>query len=166
MGFFGSLFGKKGKSAAAEKVIFCPVKGTVVPLTEVEDPVFAEGMMGPGIAINPEEGRLYAPADGEITVAFPTGHALSVQTSNGMEVLIHIGLDTGKMGGDGFQLHVNVGDNVKTGDLLVTFDIAKIKEAGYKTTTMVLVSNGDELGSMTDPVSGFVNVKDRLYAFS
>lgn len=122
--------------------------------------------MGPGAAILPEEGSLYAPVNGTITVAFPTGHAVALRSEDSMEVLIHIGLDTVKLNGDGFQIHVAEGDTVKAGDLLVSFDIQKITEAGYPTTTMVLVSNADEVGTMTDPASGTVSVMDRLYAFA
>lgn len=165
MGFWENLMGTKKKAAPAEKVVYSPLNGRVIPLSQVDDPVFSEGMMGPGVGIEPEEGSLYAPADGEITVAFPTGHAVALKTADGMEVLIHIGIDTVKLNGDGFQIHVAEGDKVKTGDLLVSFDIPKITSAGYPTTTMVLVSNADEAGTMTEPASGTVHVKDRLYAF-
>lgn len=165
MGFFGNLINGKKKPATPEKLVYSPMEGTVIPLTEVDDPVFSEGMMGPGVAIVPKTGSLYAPADGVITVAFPTGHAVALKSASGMEILIHIGIDTVKLNGDGFQIHVSEGDTVRTGDLLVTFDPAKIQAAGYQTTTMVLVSNPDEAGTMTDPASGTVQVKDPLYRF-
>lgn len=165
MGFFGNLINGKKNNPPAEKVVYSPLSGRVIPLKEVDDPVFSEGMMGPGVAIQPEDGSLYAPADGEITVAFPTGHAVALKATDGMEILIHIGIDTVKLNGDGFQSHVSEGDKVKTGDLLVSFDMEKIADAGYPATTMVLVSNPDDAGTMTEPAYGTVHVKDRLYAF-
>lgn len=165
MGFWENLIHGKKNAAPAEKIVYSPLKGRVIPLAEVKDPVFSEGMMGPGAGIEPEDGSLYAPADGEITVAFPTGHAVALKTADGMEILIHIGIDTVKMNGDGFQCHIAEGDKVKTGDLLVSFDLAKIRSAGYDTTTMVLVSNAAEMGTMSDPASGTVMTGDRLYAF-
>lgn len=164
MGFLNSLFGSKVQKAASEKIVYSPVKGRIIPLEEVGDPVFADGMMGPGVGILPEEGKLYAPTDGEITAAFPTGHAVALSTPDGMEILMHIGIDTVKMNGDGFQLHVSQGGKVKRGDLLVSFDLQKILSAGYKTTTMVLVSNASELGSMTEPASGTVGTGEKLYS--
>lgn len=166
MGFFGNLMGGRKKAAPAEKIVYSPLNGHVIPLAEVNDPVFSEGMMGPGVGIEPEEGSLYAPVDGTATVAFPTGHAVALKTTDGMEVLIHIGIDTVKMNGDGFQIQVSEGDQVKTGDLLVSFEVQKIKDAGYQATTMVLVSNPDEVGTMTEPASGRIQVKDRLFAFA
>ena len=165
MGFFGNLIHGKKKDTAPGKTVYSPLNGRVIPLSEVDDPVFSEGMMGPGVAILPADGSLYAPADGVITVAFPTGHAVALKTADGMEILIHIGIDTVKLNGDGFQIQVAEGDTVRTGDLLVSFDLPKIQAAGYPTTTMVLVSNPDEVGTMTDPASGEVLVKDLLYRF-
>lgn len=164
MGFLDNLFGGKTKKTASGKIVYSPMKGRIIPLEEVGDPVFADGMMGPGVGILPEEGKLYAPTDGEITAAFPTGHAVALSTPNGMEILIHIGIDTVKMNGDGFQLHISQGDKVKRGDLLVSFDLQKILSAGYKTTTMVLVSNASELGSMTEPASDTVGIGEKLYS--
>jgi len=164
MGILQSLFGGGKQSAPPERIVYSPLKGTVIPLADVEDPVFSEGIVGPGVGIQPEDGRLYAPADGEVTAAYPTGHALALKTPDGMEVLIHIGIDTVKLEGSGFGLHVKEGDQVKKGDLLVSFDIPAITAAGYKTTTMVLVSNAAEIGTMTEPVSGAVNTGDKLYS--
>ena len=163
MGFLENLFGKKEKEKTAAKVIYSPLKGNVVPLSEVGDPVFSEGMMGPGVGIVPEEGKLYSPVDGEITVAFHTGHAVGLKTSDNMEVLIHIGIDTVKMNGDGFKVHMKEGDKVKAGDLLISFDMEKIIASGYKTTTMVVVSNAEEFGTMSGEASGNVKVGYKLF---
>jgi glucose-specific phosphotransferase system IIA component len=175
MGFLNNLFGNKekqelgasaGKSITCEpKTIYSPMKGTVIPLSEVSDPVFAEGVMGPGVGINPEEGNLYAPADGEIVSVFPTGHAVGMKTADGMEILLHIGIDTVQLEGDGFKAIVKQGDHVKAGDLLVEFDCAKIEEKGYQTTTMVLVPNAAELGTISEAPTGPVEALDRIFDF-
>lgn len=164
MGFLGNLFGKKEQNVVSEKAVFSPLKGVAIALSEVDDPVFSEGIMGPGVGIEPQEGELYAPADGEITAAFPTGHALALKTSEGVEILIHIGIDTVKLNGDGFTTHIKEGDQVKTGDLLVSFDLSAIAAAGYKATTMVLTPNASEIGTMKEPVLGNVGVGDKLYS--
>lgn len=162
MGLLGKLFGKKEDESV--KVIGSPLRGNVIPLSDVADPVFSEGMMGPGVGIIPEEGKLCSPINGEITVAFHTGHAVGLKTMDNMDVLIHIGIDTVKMNGDGFELHVKEGDKVKKGDLLISFDVDKIKSCGYETTTMIVVSNADEFGKMINETSGPVKVGDNLFS--
>lgn len=127
-------------------VLTSPITGTIVPLEKVEDQVFSSGALGKGIAIEPTVGELYAPANGEITTLFPTGHAVGITTEDGAEVLMHIGMDTVEMDGDGFELVVKQGDKVKQGDLLVKFDIEKIKAAGHPVLTPIVVTNsGDYL---------------------
>lgn len=127
-------------------VLTSPITGTIVPLEKVEDQVFSSGALGKGIAIEPTLGELYAPANGEITTLFPTGHAVGITTEDGAEVLMHIGMDTVEMDGDGFELVVKQGDKVKQGDLLVKFDIEKIKAAGHPVVTPIVVTNsGDYL---------------------
>lgn len=175
MGFLDNLFNNKEKkeldTPAAKrmicepKTIYSPLKGTVMPLAEVSDPVFAEEVMGPGVGINPEEGKLYAPVDGEVVSVFPTGHAIGMRTMDGMEVLLHIGIDTVQLEGDGFHVFVKQGDHVKAGELLVEFDCAKIIEKGYQTTTMVLVPNAAILGTMSQPHIGPVEPLDRIFNF-
>lgn len=127
-------------------VIVSPLTGTIVPLENVEDQVFSSGALGKGIAIEPTLGELFAPANGEITTLFPTGHAVGITTEDGVEILMHIGLDTVEMEGDGFELFAKKGDKVKKGDRLVTFDIEKIKAAGHPIVTSIVVTNsGDYL---------------------
>ncbi|WP_207696547.1 PTS system beta-glucoside-specific IIABC component [Enterococcus sp. DIV0212c] len=127
-------------------VLTSPITGTIVPLDKIEDQVFSSGALGKGIAIEPTLGELYAPANGEITTLFPTGHAVGITTEDGAEVLMHIGMDTVEMDGDGFEIEVKQGDKVKQGDLLVKFDIEKIKAAGHPVVTPVVVTNsGDYL---------------------
>ena len=126
-----------------ENIIYTPCKGTVVPITEVPDPVFSEKVLGDGFAVIPAEGKIYAPTDGEVTLVFDTLHAVGMTSSMGTEILIHIGLDTVTLGGEPFTAHVAVGDKVKKGDLLVEVDLDKIKAAGLNSITPVLISNTD-----------------------
>ena len=117
------------------------LNGTAVELSAVSDPTFASGALGPGAAVEPTEGKLYAPADGKVTVAFPTGHAVGMRTDQGVEVLMHIGFDTVELEGKHFTSHVEKGKEVKRGDLLVEFDMAAIKAAGYPLTTPLVITN-------------------------
>ena len=121
------MFG--GKKEAAE--VLSPVSGSVVPLSEVNDPAFAQEILGKGVAVKPSEGEFRAPLSGEVTVMFDTGHAVSIRGDNGAEVIVHIGLDTVQLKGQYFTAHVKQGDRVKAGDLLVTVDLEKVKDAGY-----------------------------------
>ena len=118
-----------------------PLTGSIIPLSQVEDAVFAGGVLGEGLAIIPSEGKVYAPADGTVSAVVDTKHAVGITTDTGVEILIHVGLDTVQLGGEGFTLHCKAGDKVKKGSLLLEFDMNKIKEAGFPVTTPVLVSN-------------------------
>ncbi|MBZ1517128.1 PTS glucose transporter subunit IIA [Leuconostoc mesenteroides] len=118
-----------------------PVSGHLIQLSDVPDNVFSTGMMGKGVAIEPSDGTIYAPADGEITVAYQTKHAYGLTTDDGVEILIHIGLDTVNLEGQGFESFVTQGQKVKKGDKLGTFDTNTIKKAGYPVTTMVIITN-------------------------
>ncbi|KAA8502337.1 PTS glucose transporter subunit IIA [Mediterraneibacter catenae] len=157
-----NLFRKKEKN----NVIGSPVKGKAVPLKEVSDPTFAEEMLGKGAAVIPEDGKFYAPADGEIGMVFDTLHAVSMTTDFGAEILIHIGLDTVKMKGEGFTGHVKAGDHVKKGDLLLEVDLEKVKAAGYDTITPVLVCNTPDYASVEGIGSAQVNAGDDLIIVS
>lgn len=139
------------KTNQEDKIILAsPLQGEILPLEKVQDPVFASGALGKGVAIEPTEGKLYAPADGEITTLFPTGHAVGLTTTEGVELLMHIGMDTVELDGKGFELSVKQGDSVKKGDLLVTFDIAAIKEAGYPVVTPIVVTNTNDYLDVLD----------------
>ncbi|MCL1800337.1 MAG: glucose PTS transporter subunit IIA [Promicromonosporaceae bacterium] len=131
-------------AVAAPAMIAAPLSGKIIPLSEVPDPVFAEGTMGNGFAIVPTEGRLVAPFDGEIAGIFPTGHALGMRDASGAEVLMHIGIDTVNLKGKHFHAKVVDGQKVKKGDTLVEFDIPEIEKEGYSVVTPVIVTNGDE----------------------
>ena len=110
-------------------------------MENVPDPVFSSGALGQGIAVEPTEGKVFAPADAEVTTMFPTGHAIGLKTGKGTEILIHIGMDTVEMEGKGFTVHVAQGDKVKKGQLLIEFDIDAIKKAGHPIITPVIVTN-------------------------
>ena len=147
-------------------MIGSPVKGKAIPLKEVSDPTFAEEILGKGAAVIPSEGRIYAPADGEIGMVFETLHAVSMTTDSGAEVLIHVGLDTVQMNGEGFTGHVKAGDHVKKGDLLLEVDLEKVKAAGYDTVTPVLICNTPDYESVEGAGSGDVNAGDDLIIIS
>lgn len=121
--------------------IFSPLSGKLIALSEVKDEVFASGAMGNGIAILPSEGRVVAPADAEVTLLFPTKHAIGLKTTEGAEILIHVGMDTVTLNGKGFESHVSVGDKVQKGQTLLTFDIEEIKKAGLTTVTPIIITN-------------------------
>lgn len=149
----------KGNDNDANK-IYSPIKGKCIELEAVEDEVFSSGMMGNGIAIVPQEGKVYSPCDGEITAIFPTGHAVGLTSSDGIEILIHVGIDTVKMNGRGFSLKAEEGQRVKRGDLLLEFDIDEIKKAGYPLTTPVIITNSDEYPAMKFAETGDKAVGD------
>ncbi len=144
------------------KTLVSPLTGQVVPLNEVEDPAFSSGALGQGIAVLPEEGKLYAPADGQIVSFFPTGHAIGMLTDSGEELLIHVGMDTVKLNGDGFTPRAKQGDSVKKGDLLLEFDIEKINAAGYSTVTPVLVTNSPDYAEISGTDAKHVNHGEKL----
>lgn len=123
------------------KKIGSPVMGKSIPLKEVPDPTFSEELVGKGAAVIPSEGKIYAPCDGKVTVLFETLHAVCIQTDYDAEILIHIGLDTVLMKGDGFKAHVKVDDMVKKGDLLIEVDLEKVKNAGHSIVTPIVVCN-------------------------
>ena len=139
-----SFFKKKEE----KYVLGAPVKGKSVPLKEVSDPTFAEEMLGKGMAGIPADGGIYAPGGGGIGVLFGARVAVSVTRLFGGEVLIHVGIDTVKMNGDGFEAHVSAGDRVKKGDLLLAVDLDKVKAAGYDTITPMLVCNTADYASV------------------
>ena len=145
-----------------DETIISPIIGQAVALENVNDPVFSSGAMGQGIAVKPSEGVVYAPADAEVTIAFATGHAFGLKTANGAEILIHVGIDTVSMNGDGFEQKVAQGDKVKAGDVLGTFDSAKIAAAGLDDTTMVIVTNTADYASVTPVATGEVAKGDAI----
>ena len=135
-------------AALQNETLVTPIVGDVVALADVNDPVFSSGAMGQGVAVKPSQGVVYAPADAEVSIAFPTGHAFGLKTTDGAEVLIHVGIDTVSMNGEGFEAKVAQGDKVKAGDVLGTFDSNKIAAAGLDDTTMVIVTNTADYASV------------------
>ena len=148
--------------ALQNQTIQTPIVGDVVALSDVNDPVFSSGAMGQGIAVKPSQGVVYAPADAEVSIAFPTGHAFGLKTTDGAEILIHVGIDTVSMNGEGFNQKVAQGDKVKVGDVLGTFDSAKIVAAGLDNTTMVIVTNTADFASVNPVASGSVAKGDAI----
>ncbi len=142
------------------------LNGTVVPLAEVDDEVFSTGVLGEGIAIEPDEGKLYAPCDGKIDTVFDTKHAVNIVSEDGCEILLHIGINTVKLEGKPFTVHVNEGDSVKKGDLLVSFDIRQIKDAGYKTTTPMIICNSDDYSKFDVTASGKIKAGNDIIKIS
>lgn len=157
--------GKTEKPASAEEDVLrvaSPLKGTVIPLSQVQDQAFSSGLLGKGAAILPEEGILYAPADGEISAVFPTGHAIGMRTETGLELLFHVGMDTVQLAGKGFEPLVQAGDRVKQGQELLRFDRKQIEEAGYSLVTPVLVANSAEFHEVTASEAERVNQGEAL----
>ena len=149
-------------AALQNETIQTPIVGDVVALSNVNDPVFSSGAMGQGIAVKPSQGVVYAPADAEVSIAFPTGHAFGLKTTDGAEVLIHVGIDTVSMNGDGFEAKVAQGDKVKAGDVLGTFDSNKIAAAGLDDTTMVIITNTADYASVAPVATGSVAKGDAV----
>ena len=148
--------------AKADLSVSSPLAGTVVPLEQVKDESFAKGMLGPGIGIEPADGLVVAPFDGKVTVAFPTGHAYGLKSASGVQVLIHVGMDTVKLDGKGFTPRVAKGDIVRRGDVLAEVDLDVIRAAGYETITPVVVTNKKKLGPVTPVASGEIQRGDQL----
>ncbi len=152
------------KAPAAETTILAPVAGKAIALEDVPDPTFAQGILGSGAAIEPAEGKVTAPADGQIITLFETHHAIGILLDNGAELLVHVGINTVELNGDGFTAHVAEGDRVKKGQLLLTFDKEYIASKGYPTVTPVIVTNAYEFAKISRVADGAVTGEDTLLA--
>jgi maltose/glucose-specific phosphotransferase system IIC component/glucose-specific phosphotransferase system IIA component len=150
------------KNEVRPTVLYSPLSGKIVPLEQVEDEAFSEKVLGDGIAVEPVEGKLYAPCNGRIETVFDTKHAVSLVSSAGCEILLHIGIDTVKLNGKYFQTHVSGGQSVQKGDLLISFDIKGIKSAGYKTTTPMIICNTESYTSVTAVASGRMSAGEKI----
>lgn len=160
MGFFKKMFGKKTDD------FYAPMAGKAVPITEVPDPTFAECMLGNGIAIEPAEGKVYAPCDATVDMMFTTGHAVSLVADCGAEILIHVGLETVSLEGKPFTVHVANGDKVTKGQLLLEADLEAIKAAGLPTITPMLICNTDDYPTFNTFVGKDVTNNDVVIALA
>ena len=157
MAFFSKLF---NKTSLPQNALFAPCQGRVVPLSQVPDPTFAEGMLGDGVAIIPSCGKVYAPCDGKVDTMFETGHAVSLVSDSGAEVLIHVGLETVSLNGGPFKVHCSSGDKVKKGQLLMEADLDAIRAAGLEIITPVVVCNADAYSSIHKTTDADVTNED------
>ena len=139
-----------------------PVKGKAVPISKVSDPTFGEEILGKGVAIQPADGKIYAPADGTIEMLFDTKHAVSMTTTEGVELLVHIGLDTVALKGEHFTAHKENGDAVKKGDLLISVDLEAVKGAGYDVITPMVVCNTSDYQTVEAVTGSDVNPGDTV----
>ena len=151
-----------GLSGHDTATLASPLSGTVIELSDVNDQTFAAGLLGQGVAVIPTGNRVVAPADGKIEAIFPTGHAVAMHTDCGMDLLIHIGLETVKLDGRHFTVHAAVGDEVKQGDVLIEFNRQAISDEGYDVTVPILVCNSVEFSSLKGNIGAQVNELDEL----
>nr|WP_297173020.1 PTS glucose transporter subunit IIA [uncultured Agathobaculum sp.] len=161
---FGKL--KERFGGASGLAVAAPVSGSVVPLEQVPDPTFAQGILGKGVAIEPDEGCITAPADGTVEMMFDTGHAISMTTADGIELLIHVGIDTVALKGRHYKACCRSGDTVRKGDKLIEFDCEAIRAEGYQTVTPVIVCNADSYSAVRLVAAGTVAAGDNLLAIS
>ena len=159
---FNSLKEKLGFGKKAGEVLGAPVQGKAVAISEVSDPTFGEEILGKGMAVIPTVGKVFAPIDGTVGMVFDTKHAISMTSKSGIEILIHVGLDTVTLKGAPFTAHVEAGQNVKAGDLMLEFDIEAIKAAGLETITPMVICNTDEYKSIVANVGKDVNPMDEV----
>lgn len=157
----GGLFNPFGLGPKSNTLL-SPLAGKVIPLSEVNDPTFANGLLGQGVAIEPTGSKVVAPADSKVESIFPTGHAVALHTDNGFDVLIHIGLDTQALDGKYFTVHAEAGQEVKQGDTLIEFDRAAIEGAGYDVTAPIIICNSVEFASIKGKIGQEVLELDEL----
>lgn len=150
------------KASAKAETLYAHMTGSIVPVEEVEDEAFSTRALGDGIAIEPSEGKLYSPCDGTVAMLFKTKHAINIESNNGCEILLHIGIDTVKLYGKYFEAHVKDGDKIKKGDLLISFDIEGIRREGYKLTTPMIVCNTSDYKSVKPIAKGNIKTGDRV----
>lgn len=172
MGLFDFFKGNKDKAndvqanSGSDIIIQSPLNGNKVSLSDISDAAFSSGALGQGLAIQPAEGKLYSPVNGTIVTLFPTGHAVGLKSDEGVEVLVHIGMDTVSLDGDGFTIHAQADQVVKQGDLLVEFDIDKIKEAGLESVTPVVITNTNDYSEVRDIASETIEVGQDIIQIS
>ena len=145
---FGKFGGNKNKQATEPLTVYAPFGGNAIALEEIPDPVFSQGILGQGCGMEPAEETVCAPFNGTVTQVIDTKHAVGITSKDGLELLIHVGMDTVDMKGQGFTCHVKEGDSVKLGQKLITFSMEAIKAAGHPTTTAVVVTNADDFAEI------------------
>lgn len=158
----GKIEKKAAKKETQPTDLYSPLNGQIVPLDQVEDEAFSAKVLGEGVAVEPSEGKLYAPCDGKVEMVFDTKHAVSLVSASGCEILLHIGIDTVKLNGKYFTAHVSGGQEVRKGDLLISFDIKGIQSAGYKTTTPMIVCNTEQYASVKVTASGRISAGQKV----
>lgn len=151
---------------SGETKVLSPLKGNVIPLKDISDPVFSQELMGKGIAIEPTEGKVVSPINGTVVMVFETNHAIGLKSDDGVEVLIHVGMDTVELKGKGFTAHVKNGDKVSVGDLLTEFDMNLIKEAGYSLVTPIVVTNTADYKTIDPTTTETIEYGGHLLAVS
>lgn len=163
------LFDKKKKKIKIEEkryTLYSIANGKTLPLEQVKDEMFSKKILGDGIAFESLDGAVYAPCSGVISTVMDTGHALAITSADGAEVLIHIGLDTVKEGGEGFTVHVSAGDKVNAGELIVTFDKKKLEKKGYDLVIPMIIINGDEFPKHENLYEGTIQAGEPVVALS
>lgn len=153
---------KTEKKESRSIMLYSHLNGKIVNLEDVEDEAFSSKVLGDGIAVEPTEGKLYAPCDGKVDMVFDTKHAINLVSSEGCEILLHIGIDTVKLNGEFFEAHVSDGQEIHRGDLLITFDIDGIRNAGYKTTTPMIICNTDDYSEVSAAASGSISAGEKI----
>lgn len=163
--FMNNLFkgnDKNENANLAEEIIKAPLSGKVLKLEQIKDPAFSSGMLGKGLAIDPADGKVCSPVDGKISMLFDTCHAVGITSDKGVEILIHIGMDTVELKGKGFISHIKNGDRVKAGQDLIDVDLDFVRAEGYEIVTPIVVTNGDALKSIKETENNEVNQGDEL----
>lgn len=153
---------KNAKNHVGKIILYAPISGEIVAVADIPDEVFALGILGDGIGIIPTKDEVVAPCDGKITAIIDSGHAVVITAPNGMEILLHVGLNTVELRGKFFEYAIKEGDTVKRGDLLIKFDLDQIKAAGYQMHTPLLVTNADDYGTITTLAEGKVRAGDKI----
>jgi PTS system beta-glucosides-specific IIC component len=163
---FNELLNLNEPKEKSDEEVLSPLDGKVIALSKVPDPAFSSEAMGKGIAIEPVTGRVVSPVNGKVSVAFKTKHAIGLVSDSGAEILIHVGIDTVQLDGKHFTSHIKQGDTVKAGDLLVEFDIDKIKDAGYQVTTPIIVTNTSNYAEIIPTTKETVNEQEALISLT
>lgn len=154
---------KTPEKVGNDTVIYAALHGEAIPLSEVPDPAFSAEILGKGMAIKPVEGLVKSPIDGTVELMFETGHAVALKTKDGVEVLIHVGMDTVQLKGEGFETLAKAGDSVHVGDELIRFDKKLIEEKGYQTVTPIVITNSDNFGGIEEVAKGTVGFGEELF---